>query len=697
MSSQPSDMLSRLGSEPSDNLNSPCHDPTLSSPSITTSAATKRRYSKVWHYTPVGRNEVTLNAKGKSIWRCKYCTKEYLESGGTTVILTHLKDRHNIDISSTQETRTALMQATIVDAFEKAQQTTDYKRRCLSTVATHHLDPAVVEQLYVRWITTCSVSFRMATLSEFRTLLCYLNPEIDNWLPSSPSTIRSWTLRTYETQKFRVKREIQSALSKIHFTVDLWTSPNTLAILGIVAHYISESGLLEYSVLALRELDGKHSGPNMADCVMEIINDYGIASKVGYFMMDNADNNGTMMKALSTLLFDQYQIVYNAEHHRLRCNGHIINLAAQSFLFQTSDESLADENSPSALTTPTELEMEQWRRKGPLGKLHNIVVYIQRSPQRLANFRELSGGRNLVRDNSTRWNSWYAMIHTATKLKTAIKLFCHQYQENSDDLLSEKDWKDLQKLQDFLLFFYDATTGTEGRNATIDRVLPTMDFLLEQFETAKEKYANDPFMSPCCNSGWAKLDKYYSLTDRSPVYIAALVLSPQWKWDYIDNNWPSDWREPCRKQMLDFWTNEYKSTAVTVPTQTSNLGNEVKNSFHKWAQQKKGTSLDQDEYTKYLLAPIVPEVTDPRSWWLEPTQRKSYPALSIMALDVLSIPAMSAEPERLFSGTKITITDRRNRMGIESIEATECLKSWLGKGSRVAFADDDLDTIGEIS
>ena len=105
---------------------------------------------------------------------------------------------------------------------------------------------------------------------------------------------------TVETQKLRIKREIQSALSKVHFTVDLWTSPNALAVLGIVAHYTSESGHLEYSVLALRELDGKHSGPNMADSVMEIINDYGIASKVGYFMMDNADNNGTMMKALST-------------------------------------------------------------------------------------------------------------------------------------------------------------------------------------------------------------------------------------------------------------------------------------------------------------------------------------------------------------------------------------------------------------
>jgi len=49
-----------------------------------------------------------------------------------------------------------------------------------------------------------------------------------------------------------------------------------------------------------------------------------------------------------------------------------------------------------------------------------------------------------------------------------------------------------------------------------------------------------------------------------------------------------------------------------------------------------------------------------------------------MALDVLLIPAMSADPERLFSGAKITISDRRSRLGIATIEALEGLKSWLG-------------------
>ena len=58
-----------------------------------------------------------------------------------------------------------------------------------------------------------------------------------------------------------------------------------------------------------------------------------------------------------------------------------------------------------------------------------------------------------------------------------------------------------------------------------------------------------------------------------------------------------------------------------------------------------------------------------------------------MALDILSIPAMSAEPERLFSGAKITISDRRNRLTIDTIQALQCLKSWLGIRDLV---DDDI-------
>jgi hypothetical protein len=63
--------------------------------------------------------------------------------------------------------------------------------------------------------------------------------------------------------------------------------------------------------------------------------------------------------------------------------------------------------------------------------------------------------------------------------------------------------------------------------------------------------------------------------------------------------------------------------------------------------------------------------------------------LSKIALDILSIPTISADPERLFSSAKITISDRRNRLGIYTVEALECLKSWLK--IEVLINDDEED------
>ena len=61
---------------------------------------------------------------------------------------------------------------------------------------------------------------------------------------------------------------------------------------------------------------------------------------------------------------------------------------------------------------------------------------------------------------------------------------------------------------------------------------------------------------------------------------------------------------------------------------------------------------------------------------METTQQQNYPHLSALAIDILSIPAMSAAPVRLFSSAKLVITYLRNKLGIDLLEAFECLKSW---------------------
>ena len=262
---------------------------------------------------------------------------------------------------------------------------------------------------------------------------------------------------------------------------------------------------------------------------------------------------------------------------------------------------------------------------------------------------------------------------------TAIKLYCIKV---GDDLLADqltpRDWSNLTNIHSFLLAFYEVTKAIEGRSKTLETVLPLIDYLLERLEAGKEEFANDPFMQARINSSWSKLNKYYGLTDRTPIYIAAIVLVPSLKWSYFEGNWDSSWVSNAKKEVLELWTSSYKGTGIELPV----LDDKPLAGFAKWKAEKAKQGPIADEYARYCQSALCPVEVDARSWWLESTQRATYPNLSIMAFDMLSIPAMSAEPERLFSGAGITITDRRNRLSGSSIKALECLKSWLGSTVR---------------
>ena len=95
------------------------------------------------------------------------------------------------------------------------------------------------------------------------------------------------------------------------------------------------------------ELRGIHSGENIAETLLKLLNDYGIYDKIGYIMTDNTSNNNTMIEVLEESL-QQLGISFN-QSRRLRCNGHIINLSVLAFLFDKHPwQKDADYTSPSA-------------------------------------------------------------------------------------------------------------------------------------------------------------------------------------------------------------------------------------------------------------------------------------------------------------------------------------------------------------
>jgi hypothetical protein len=79
----------------------------------------------------------------------------------------------------------------------------------------------------------------------------------------------------------------------------------------------------------------------------------------------------------------------------------------------------------------------------------------------------------------------------------------------------------------------------------------------------------------------------------------------------------------------------------------------------------------RDKYKEYINLPPKP-CEALLEWWK--AHYKEYPQLLKIALDLFSIPMMSAEYERVFLSAKTLITERRNGLKEDIIEACTLLR-----------------------
>ena len=85
--------------------------------------------------------------------------------------------------------------------------------------------------------------------------------------------------------------------------------------------------------------------------------------------------------------------------------------------------------------------------------------------------------------------------------------------------------------------------------------------------------------------------------------------------------------------------------------------------------------IASDEYTQYCTKPqdLFLSTFTTLQWWLQ--HKMEYSEQTQWALDVHSIPATSAECERVFSSAGQLLTLRRNRLLDDVVEANE-LMAW---------------------
>ena len=142
-------------------------------------------------------------------------------------------------------------------------------------------------------------------------------------------------------------------------------------------------------LLGLKEVEGSHSGENIAACCLPVIGDFELEGKIGYFVSDNVGSNDLAVDA-----FCKELKLKNSKTRCLRCLGHVINLAAKAFLFGKEEKCFDFEVSELRKMKLAECQALEllvfWRKKGPIRKLHNLINWIRNTPQRRQAFKKIT-------------------------------------------------------------------------------------------------------------------------------------------------------------------------------------------------------------------------------------------------------------------------------------------------------------------
>ncbi|XP_071677406.1 uncharacterized protein [Lolium perenne] len=286
-------------------------------------------------------------------------------------------------------------------------------------------------------------------------------------------------------------------------------------------------------------------------------------------------------------------------------------------------------------------------------------------------------------DIVTRWNSTYLMIDSALPYKEAFYELVEQdrqfkYAPSADD------WKMAEAIRSLLKVFFEATKVVSGCSyPTSNRYFHEMwgiKLLLEKHANNKEKV-----IASMVSEMQKKFNKYWKesyLANCIPV-----ILDPRYKFEFVkfrirqafgDN--AAEHLEKVDMTMKSLFKDYSLGESFVDPSEEVDVDEvaEIDNPLADWeahlrVQKKQATN----ELDRYLSEDLYPQEKDfdILGWWK--LHSPKYPVLSCIARDVLAIQASTVASESSFSAGGRTISDQRNRLKSDTVEALICLQDWL--------------------
>lgn len=688
-----------------------------------------RRSTTSWIYTDPRTNiehgeALVRSSSGKRLWLCKHCYNKrqpilfLCDPQPTTVAQRHLGEHgYNRDGSEMPKLVNRKRKAQEQDSYDtRLRQTTMLEQR-EAQAATYNKSDWIYH--FVRHVVTDNVSLRRSCSPALLNLATYRNPALSPWFPQSPRTTRDWITQTYAAAKPRIAALLAHAKSRITISFDGWKSENEVDLLAIMAHFLDADFKPKVVLLSLRNTYGSHAGDEIKQQLYDVLTEYKILDRIAFFMADNATSNDKALKLLAEVTD------INPIKQRLRCTGHVINLVCKAILYGVDVDCVADVLSDAkydvehsddpdagigtstvskfeeALRTKNErLKLAAWRKKGPIGKLHNLILHARATPARRAFFKSKQKEAmpdaerllHLVINGGIKWNSTCDMLERAFILKDAIDLYQAHYRTDDEepveeDVLTTDDWTELKQLHDLLIplrsqsLLVQSEFGTSKHGALYD-ALGTIDFLMTKLENLKKEHRHLPstHFKASINLGWKKLNKYYTLTDQVPAYRASIFAHPHFKMAWFKSKWGGThpaWISAATKALKGMYSQyEVQFDKESRPTSPTRVNADV--SEYEAYMCIEDEFSNRGDYVQYAEETRAPSKVDPLRWWVENCHR--YPILNHMAFDLLAAPASSAADERLFSKAQHVLNEDRFNTLDDLAESTQCLKNWFEQG-----------------
>ncbi|KAG0075100.1 hypothetical protein BGZ93_004320, partial [Podila epicladia] len=186
------------------------------------------------------------------------------------------------------------------------------------------------------------------------------------------------------------------------------------------------------------------------------------------------------------------------------------------------------------------------------------------SPQRIEKFERICdimkcAKLKLIRDNSTRWNSTFAMVDQALTLRPAYQSMCQNEPMLAGYILEDDEWTYLTKLSHVLKEFNTMTVAVSASVGfpTINRAMTVYNLLIDGLEDFIDHETNDS-LKEAATQGKKKLLQYYSRTDSTPVYAVATAMDPRMRFNWWEAH---DWGEYAKMSEVmvsEVWEQFYK-------------------------------------------------------------------------------------------------------------------------------------------